>query len=89
MRLEDFYVGGSNLTNANYVNVGDQVKFIDTIKYYQQSLSKLAETVTAGEKKSIRIECKKYLKSHFYFKNIWQSLNETDKNCVLNYLLSG
>lgn len=51
MRLEDFYVGGSNLTNANYVNIGDQVKFIDTIKYYQQSLSKLAETVTAGEKK--------------------------------------
>ena len=39
-----------NLTNVNYTNIGDQVKFIDTMKFYQQNLEKLAETFTEGEK---------------------------------------
>ena len=34
-------IGRSNLTNLNYANISEQVKFIDMIKYYQQSLTKL------------------------------------------------
>ena len=29
--------GGANLTNTNFGNIGEQVKFIDILKYYQQS----------------------------------------------------
>ena len=70
-------IGGSNLTNASYGNIGDQVKFIDTIKFYQQSLEK------------ITFEFKRFLQKYQYFKNIFNFLNEEDQNWILNYLPSG
>ena len=30
-------IGGSNLTNINFANIGEQINVIDTMKYYQQS----------------------------------------------------
>ena len=41
---------GSNLTHVNYPRIVDQVRFIDTMEFYQQSFEKLAETVTEIEK---------------------------------------
>ena len=38
----------SNLTNTNFTNIGEQVKFNDTI--YPQSLAKLAGTMVSEEK---------------------------------------
>ena len=35
-RTKQLNTGGTNLTNMQYHNIGNQVKFIDTIKYYQQ-----------------------------------------------------
>ena len=40
---------GNSLTNVQYANIGCQVKFIDTIKYYQQSLSSLAKNANKIE----------------------------------------
>ena len=40
----DLNMGGTNLTNANFASVGEQVKIIDTLKYYQTSLSALTNT---------------------------------------------
>ena len=37
--------------NVQYANIGNQVKFIDTMKYYQQSLSSLAKNASELEKK--------------------------------------
>ena len=70
-------IGESNLINANYVNIGHQVKFIDTIKFYQQSLEK------------ITLEYKRFLQKYQYFRNAFNFLNEEDQNWILNYLLSG
>ena len=33
-RTKNLCIGGSNLTNVNYANIGDQVKIIDTMKFY-------------------------------------------------------
>ena len=41
---KDLKFGGNNLTNINFSNVGGEVKFIDTVKYYQKSLGELAST---------------------------------------------
>ena len=41
---KDLKFGGNNLTNINFSNVGGEVKFIDTVKYYQKSLEELAST---------------------------------------------
>ena len=43
---KDLNIGGTNLTHINYGNKGGEVKFIDTIKYYQKSLTGLAITLT-------------------------------------------
>ena len=36
-RIRQLNIGGTNVTNVQYANIGNQVKFIDTIKYYQLS----------------------------------------------------
>ena len=60
-------IGESNLTNINYANIGEQVKFIDTMKYYQQSLAKLAESMTDEEKEKIKTESKSFILRDDYF----------------------
>ena len=47
-------IGGTNLTNVQYANIGNQVKFIDTMKYYQQSSLSLAKNASAFEKKILK-----------------------------------
>ena len=47
-------IGETNLTNFQYLRISTQVKFIDTIKYYQQSLPSLTENANDIEKKNIR-----------------------------------
>ena len=42
-------MGGTNLTNINYLTIGN-LKFIDTMKYYLTSLGKLASTMTEKKK---------------------------------------
>ena len=49
-RTTNLAIGGEHLTSVNYANIADQVKFIDTIKYFQQSLSTLASSMSDGEK---------------------------------------
>ena len=36
---KDLNIGGTNVTHINYGNMGGEIKFIDTIKYYQKSLA--------------------------------------------------
>ena len=76
------------LEAVNYANIDDRVKFIDAMKFYQQSLEKLAEIVTESEKEKITYECRKFCKKHECFKNIFNELNEDDKNWNLDYLSS-
>ena len=48
---EDINIGRSNLSNVSFSNIGQQMKIIDTMKYFQISLAQIASTVTAPEKK--------------------------------------
>ena len=36
---KDLIIGGTNVTHINYGNMGGEIKFVDTIKYYQKSLA--------------------------------------------------
>ena len=54
-QTQDVSLLGSDLTTLKSYNIGRQVKFIDSVKYYQQPPSKLARSTTSEEKK--RIEC--------------------------------
>ena len=50
-RTKQLNIGGTNLTNVQYANIGNQIEFIDTMKYYQQSLSSLAKNASKFEQK--------------------------------------
>ena len=43
-------MSGKNPTNINFVSIGNQVMFLDTIKYFQQSLGTLASNLIKSEK---------------------------------------
>ena len=40
-KTKDISIGGKNPTNVNFARMGEQVIFIDTIKYFQQNLGTL------------------------------------------------
>ena len=63
-KTSDISIGGKNPTNINFSNIGNQVIFIDTIKYFQQSLGTLAGNLTDREKFAVRTECEKFIKKY-------------------------
>ena len=46
-------IGGKIPTNVNYAIIRNQVKFIDTVKYFQRSLASLANSMTDEERKNV------------------------------------
>ena len=44
-------IGGTNLTHANYGNISNEIKLIDSLKFYQRNLSEPSSTLTDEEKK--------------------------------------
>ena len=40
---QDLTIGGNNLTNINFAMLGNQVKFVHTLNYYQQSSGKQSD----------------------------------------------
>ena len=80
---KDFSMGGTNLTNVNFANISSQIKIIDTLKYYQTTLANIVDTANDVEKDRIKDETKNFIMKHYYFSNIWPTLNFADKQKVL------
>ena len=64
---EDIKISGGNLTNINFTNIGMQIKFINTLKFYQKSLVQLAQAATDNEKISIAKITQQFLLQHEFF----------------------
>ena len=79
----DINIGGKNPTSINFAIIQNQVRFIDMIKYYQQSLASLASSMTDIERANIRKNCRRFLAEKLMF------LTEQDEAWVLDYLSSG
>ena len=67
-------------------DIGNQVKFIDTIKSYQQSLSSLVENASEIEKTNVRASRLKFIEKNETCSAIFNSLPDNDKNWILGYL---
>ena len=63
-KTQDVSLLGSGLTTLKSYTNGNHVKFIASIKYYQQSLSKLARSTEPAEKKRISTLSLDYLGFH-------------------------
>ena len=88
-RAKQLNIGGSNLTNVQYANIGSQVRFVDTVKYYQQPLSSLAKSADENEKGNIRASCKKFIQNHSTYSASFFALSDDDKEWILGYLCGG
>ena len=71
------------------MHVGLQVKFIDTIKYYSQSLSSLAKRADENEKTNIERTCQKFIYKTQNILAAFNSLSDENKKLVLDYLSGG
>ena len=88
-KTKNLSIGGSNLTQINYANISERVKFTDTMKYYQQSLAKLVEIMADQEEERIKNQSKKFIEKHEYFGKVFKYLLKTDQEWILEYMSSG
>ena len=88
-KTKQLNIGGTNLTNVQYANIDNQGKFIDTMKYHQQSLSPLAKNASEIEKKNIRASCLKIIEKNETYSATFNSSHNNYKNWILDYLSGG
>ena len=88
-KTRDITIGGKNPTNINFPNIGNKVIFIDAIKCFQQSLGKLASSLTDNEKLAIQTECNKFIKKDENLSKKFNSCTKKDQEQVLDYLSTG
>lgn len=82
METKQQSIGLSNLTIVQYASIGTQVKFIDTIKYYEQSLSSRAKNANDVEKTNTRQTCRKFMENNATYSLIFYSLSDKNTNWV-------
>ena len=60
-------IGGKNPTDVTFAIIRNQVCFIDTVKYFQQSLESLADSMTKVERQKIKKLCRQFLSDKLMF----------------------
>ena len=82
-------MGGKNPTNIIFANIGNQVTFLDTIEYFQQSLGALANSLTNCEKSSIKREYENFIEKDENLCRKFNSCTAEEQKWVLNSLSRG
>ena len=77
-KTKDINIGGTGLTNVSFASI-DQLKLIDTMKYFQTSLRKLAKTLSTDEKHGIQKLIEQFLTTHSHFSKVWKELSSDQK----------
>ena len=87
-KTKDINIGGTGLTNISFASI-DQLKLVETMKYFQTSLGKLAETLSADKKQAIQKLTVQFLTTHSYFSKVWRELSSDQKNKVIEIVIGG
>ena len=74
-RSKELNIGRTNLTQINFSNITGEIKFIDSLKYYQKSLGQLVSTLSDEEKISVKKLTEQFFNQHDYFCKVWPYLN--------------
>ena len=53
-------IGGTNLTHVNYGIIDNEIKLIDSLKYYQKNLADLSSILNPEEKRSVEKVTKQF-----------------------------
>ena len=73
----------------NFSNITGEIKFIDSLKYYQKSLAELASTLSDEEKISVRKLTEQFFNQHHYFSKVWPYFYSKKKEKVLDIVSEG
>ena len=74
-KTKNINIGGKGLRNVSYANISDQVKFIDPIKFFQESPSELAPSMEHLERENIRKSLTNFLETYPKFKYRFSTLS--------------
>ena len=78
-KTTNLFIGGKNLTNINFAKISDQVKFIDTVKYFQQSLSALSSSMIDEKKKELELNVRDLLRmTQNWIKTLLRAVKQTE-----------
>ena len=77
------------LTNVNFSNLGYQLKCIETLKHYQQSLAQPAATIRSEEKSAVKKLTRQLICQYDYFSQVGQKLSKTNQEKVLDMVATG
>ena len=72
-------IGGNNLTHSNVSNIPSEIKFIDSLKYYQKSLAELASVLSDKEIIAVKKLTEQFFNQHYYFSAVWPYLSSKKK----------
>ena len=72
-------IAGHNLTQINFSSITGEIKFIDSLKFYQKNLGDLASTLSEEEKLAVKDLTEKFLNQHSCFSSVWPYLNSKKK----------
>ena len=81
--------GGTNLTNLNFSNLKGELKFIDSLKYYQRSLAELTSSMNKIEIEKSKKYMELFLKNHHYFSTVWSFLPQNKQDEILKITCEG
>ena len=82
-------IGGTNLTHVNYGIIDNEIKLIDSMKYYQKSLAALSSTLTTLEKGKVEKLTRQFFNQDHYFSTIWLYVSPNIQQEILNNVSSG
>ena len=77
------------LTNVNFSNLGYQLKCIETLKHYQQSLAQPASTIKSEEKSAVKKVTRQLICQYDYFSQVGQKLSKTNQEKILDMVAAG
>ena len=86
---KELSAGGTDLTNLNFANIRGEIKFIDSLKYYQRSLAELTSSMDLKEIEKSKTVMNSFLKNHQYFSTVWPFLPPTKQAKILNITCEG
>ena len=84
---KELSIGRINLTHINFSNITGEIKFIDSLKYYQKNLAELASTSSEEEITEVKKLTEQFFLQHYYFSTAY--LNSKKKEKILDILEEG
>ena len=69
-KTKDLNIGSSNLNNASFFDLSNQLKNFNTLKYYEKHLAQIAATITPEEILAVKMVTRQFICQHDYLNKV-------------------